>query len=83
VNIHTHLVPFLFWLATFLPGASSAAMDAPEQLFLVFALTCLFCSSVWHTMAGCAHAEGMDLCARIDYVGIGWCGANRVALACR
>ena len=23
-------------------------------------------------MSGCAHAKGMDLCARIDYVGIGW-----------
>ena len=23
-------------------------------------------------MAGCAHPKGMELCARIDYVGIGW-----------
>ncbi|KAI6046128.1 hemolysin-III related-domain-containing protein [Pisolithus marmoratus] len=43
-----------------------------ETPFLTFALICLFSSVVWHTMSGCAHPEGMDLCARIDYVGIGW-----------
>nr|VWO99596.1 Mannitol dehydrogenase [Ganoderma boninense] len=28
--------------------------------------------ALWHTMAGCAHPEGMEFCARVDYVGIGW-----------
>ena len=40
--------------------------------FTAFALLCLFTSALWHTMAGCAHPGGMELCARIDYVGIGW-----------
>ncbi|KDQ57397.1 hypothetical protein JAAARDRAFT_177509 [Jaapia argillacea MUCL 33604] len=47
-------------------------LDGPELTFLAFALVCLFCSTVWHTMSGCAHPKGMDICARVDYVGIGW-----------
>lgn len=51
---------------------ASNIVDAPEMAFISFALLCLFSSVVWHTMAGCAHPQGMELCARIDYVGIGW-----------
>jgi adiponectin receptor len=93
VNIHTHFLPFLFWLAPLLPFTSSITnllpsalrfsaksatpitasdLDLPELIFVVFALLCLFASAVWHTMAGCAHSRGMELCARFDYVGIGW-----------
>ncbi|KAF8199856.1 hypothetical protein K438DRAFT_1822649 [Mycena galopus ATCC 62051] len=43
-----------------------------ESLFTVFALLCLASSSLWHTMAGCAHKGAMETCARVDYVGIGW-----------
>ncbi|KAF8180513.1 hypothetical protein K438DRAFT_1976703 [Mycena galopus ATCC 62051] len=43
-----------------------------ESLFTVFALLCLASSSLWHTMAGCAHKGAMEMCAHIDYVGIGW-----------
>ncbi|KAI6169330.1 hemolysin-III related-domain-containing protein [Pisolithus thermaeus] len=73
VNIHTHLIPFLLWLINCIPIFNTPRfVDIPEAAFLTFALMCLFTSVVWHTMSGCAHPEGMDLCARIDYVGIGW-----------
>jgi adiponectin receptor len=73
LNIHTHLIPFSLWLINCIPlFNSSSFQDIPEAAFVTFALICLFSSVVWHTMAGCAHPKGMDLCARIDYVGIGW-----------
>lgn len=73
VNIHTHLVPFLFWAINLIPLVNdSFAYDTPEFLFMTFALLCLLCSSVWHTMSGCAHRSSMEFCARVDYVGIGW-----------
>ncbi|KAJ7634904.1 hemolysin-III related-domain-containing protein [Roridomyces roridus] len=46
--------------------------DFSECLFTVFALGCLASSTLWHTMAGCAHRRTMDFCARVDYVGISW-----------
>jgi adiponectin receptor len=74
VNIHTHLIPFLTWASRLLPSFSTgvSTYDVPERLFLVFACVCLFASTVWHTMSGCAHEQGMELSARVDYVGIGW-----------
>ena len=73
VNIHTHLIPFLFWAANLIPIVNdSFAYDTPELLFMAFALLCLLCSAVWHTMSGCAHRNSMEFCARVDYVGIGW-----------
>ncbi|KAG2113336.1 hemolysin-III related-domain-containing protein [Suillus cothurnatus] len=73
LNIHTHLIPFVLWLANLISiFNASTIVDAPEVAFISFALLCLFSSVVWHTMAGCAHPQGMELCARIDYVGIGW-----------
>ncbi|KAF8557630.1 HlyIII-domain-containing protein [Imleria badia] len=74
LNIHTHLIPFILWFIHCIPvfNSSSSLQDTPEAAFIAFALVCLFSSVVWHTMAGCAHHDGMDLCARIDYVGIGW-----------
>ncbi|KAJ6489554.1 hemolysin-III related-domain-containing protein [Mycena vitilis] len=81
LNIHTHLIPLVLWgaafwgvrvdLSSWLP--SSLAGDAAESLFVLFALACLASSALWHTMAGCAHRGGMETCARVDYVGIGWC----------
>lgn len=59
---------------------TSAQTELPELAFIAFALLCLFTSALWHTMAGCAHAEGMELCARIDYVGIGWLVSSRSCL---
>ncbi|KAF8198092.1 hemolysin-III related-domain-containing protein [Pholiota molesta] len=49
------------------------AFDLPEILFMCFALMCLSSSAIWHTMSGCADHRSVELCARIDYVGIGWC----------
>ncbi len=72
VNIHTHLIPFLLWLISSIPFFSTEIIDTPERCFMAFALLCLFCSSVWHVMAGCAHHGSMEFCARVDYVGIGW-----------
>ncbi|KAK0455471.1 hemolysin-III related-domain-containing protein [Desarmillaria tabescens] len=72
LNIHTHLIPFLLWLISSIPFFSTEIIDTPERCFMAFALLCLFCSSVWHTMAGCAHHGSMEFCARVDYVGIGW-----------
>ncbi|KAI0775772.1 HlyIII-domain-containing protein [Trametes elegans] len=76
LNIHTHLIPFLLWSFTlfrFSPYSDSYETDEPAKVtFTAFALVCLFTSALWHTMAGCAHPQGMELCARVDYVGIGW-----------
>ncbi|KAG6919381.1 hypothetical protein DXG01_006930 [Tephrocybe rancida] len=73
LNIHTHLIPFLLWGLNSVPFINpNAIIDTPERLFMCFALLCLFSSTVWHTMSGCADGKSMDLCARIDYVGIGW-----------
>jgi len=73
LNIHTHLLPFVAFSFTLIPGVySSSLTDTPETTFIVFAMLCLLSSSIWHTMSGCAHPRGMELCARIDYVGIGW-----------
>ncbi|KAI0630404.1 HlyIII-domain-containing protein [Trametes polyzona] len=76
LNIHTHLIPFLLWSFTlfrFSPYSEASETDEPAKvIFTAFALICLFTSALWHTMAGCAHPHGMELCARIDYVGIGW-----------
>ena len=72
MNIHTHLIPGLIWLRNHLPKLSTSPEDLPSLLFTSSALLCLFASAVWHTMSGCAHRAGMELCARLDYVGIGW-----------
>jgi predicted membrane channel-forming protein YqfA (hemolysin III family) len=78
VNIHTHLIPFLLWginlltLVLTVPDHADA-FDVPEILFMCFALMCLSSSAIWHTMSGCADHRSVELCARIDYVGIGWC----------
>ncbi|KAJ7141365.1 hemolysin-III related-domain-containing protein [Mycena epipterygia] len=104
LNIHTHLVPLVFWGATFagiavpsgwrewvswvpwlapLTSAPTAPsplpLDLPEALFTLFALACLASSTLWHTMAGCAHRGAMETCARVDYVGIGWLIATSIA----
>lgn len=72
LNIHTHLIPGLFWLRDHLPRISTSPEDLPSLIFTSSALLCLFASTVWHTMSGCAHYTGMVICARMDYVGIGW-----------
>ena len=73
LNIHTHLIPLLLWLLNVIPIFNATSVqDIPEIAFISFALLCLSSSVLWHTMSGCAHFRGMTLCARIDYVGIGW-----------
>lgn len=72
VNIHTHLVPGMIWLRNHLPKISTSPEDLPSLIFTSSAILCLFASAVWHTMSGCAHRAGMLMCARMDYVGIGW-----------
>ena len=73
VNIHTHLVPFLLWGINLIPLINNTySFDLPELLFMSFALLCLLTSALWHTMSGCADHRSMDICARVDYVGIGW-----------
>ena len=73
VNIHTHLIPFLLWGASLIPMFNSAhGLESPEILFMSFALLCLLSSAIWHTMSGCADHDSMEMCARVDYVGIGW-----------
>ncbi|KAK2467879.1 hypothetical protein APHAL10511_000174 [Amanita phalloides] len=72
LNIHTHLIPFIFWGVSLLSSFNHETLETPELLFMTFALLCLFCSAVWHTMSGCAHYPSMLFCARVDYVGIGW-----------
>ncbi|KZP22033.1 HlyIII-domain-containing protein [Athelia psychrophila] len=68
LNIHTHLIPLVAWSTALLTLPS----DPVETAYTFFALVCLFCSVIWHTMRGCAHHKGRDLCARVDYVGIAW-----------
>ncbi|KAF8813961.1 hypothetical protein BYT27DRAFT_7180754 [Phlegmacium glaucopus] len=73
LNIHTHLLPFLLWGINLIPLSNNTPIsDIPELLFMAFALLCLLSSTLWHTMAGCAHKDSMEFCARVDYVGIGW-----------
>ncbi|KAK7692479.1 hypothetical protein QCA50_004104 [Cerrena zonata] len=77
-NIHTHFVPFLWWFFSIVPvipsiaPAISVETDLATVCYMAFALLTLFASSVWHTMSGCAHLKGMQLCARADYISIGW-----------
>lgn len=72
VNIHTHLIPFILWTLRLNPSSAFDPTEAPVLAFTIFALICLLASAIWHTMAGCAHVRGMQLCAQVDYVGIGW-----------
>jgi len=72
VNIHTHLIPGMIWFRNHLPNISTSPEDLPSLIFTTSALLCLFTSAIWHTMSGCAHRPGMLMCARMDYVGIGW-----------
>ena len=72
VNIHTHLIPGMLWLRDNLAILSVSPEDLPALIFTSCALLCLFASAIWHTMSGCAHHTGMVMCARMDYVGIGW-----------
>jgi len=73
LNIHSHLVPFVLWGLSCIPILNSSTLiDGPETAFTAFALVCLFSSTLWHVMSGCAHPKGMEFCARVDYVGIGW-----------
>ncbi|KAJ7919813.1 hypothetical protein B0H13DRAFT_2320101 [Mycena leptocephala] len=57
----------------------SPTPEAAESLFTLFALVCLACSALWHTMAGCAHRGAIEACAKVDYVGIGWLIATCIA----
>lgn len=74
VNIHTHMIPLVHSALYLVPSLnySSVPLDRPETVYTAFAMLCLFASVLWHTMSGCAHRGGMELCARVDYVGIGW-----------
>ncbi|KAH9978691.1 hemolysin-III related-domain-containing protein [Lactifluus volemus] len=80
LNIHTHFVPFLLWtgntMLTFfgssIPSASATDVDTPILTFTLLSLFTLFASVLWHTMTGCAHHKGREICSKIDYVGIGW-----------
>ncbi|KAG7446612.1 HlyIII-domain-containing protein [Guyanagaster necrorhizus] len=81
LNIHTHLIPFLILGINSIPLFDSEFINAPapEKFFMAFVLLCLFCSSVWHTMSGCAHHGSMQFCAKVDYIGIGWLISASVA----
>ncbi|KAK7008402.1 putative G-protein coupled receptor [Favolaschia claudopus] len=88
LNIQTHLAPLLlFLLSLFFPSAMSTLLPFPftplnsastthadltSTLFTLAAMLCLGSSVIWHTMSGCAHQKTMRMCARVDYVGIGW-----------
>ncbi|KAJ7045923.1 hemolysin-III related-domain-containing protein [Mycena alexandri] len=61
------------------PASPRLPLPLDESLFVLFALACLASSTLWHTMAGCAHRRGMETCARVDYVGIGWLIATSIA----
>lgn len=67
MNIHTHMIPLLHTALRSVFKAS-VSLDQPEKIYTAFAMLCLFSSVVWHTMSGCAHRTGMELCAR--YVGL-------------
>lgn len=65
-------MPAVLWGLSPLLFSHAEEYQTPEILFMCFAVLCLSCSVVWHTMAGCAHHSSMEICARVDYVGIGW-----------
>ncbi|KZT43459.1 hypothetical protein SISSUDRAFT_1124609, partial [Sistotremastrum suecicum HHB10207 ss-3] len=60
-------------------GSSNSPVDLPERIFMLAAHTCLLCSVVWHTLAGCADFRTADLAGRVDFVGIGWLISASVA----
>ena len=60
------MIPLVHNAVHFFPSLNYASVpaDRPEQIYTAFAMLCLFGSVVWHTMSGCAHQVGMELCAR-------------------
>ena len=70
-------MPLIIWSLTLLPHSpfslsSVNEMDTIETMFTGFTLLCMFNSSLWHTMSGCADPHAVEMSARFDYVGIGW-----------
>lgn len=77
-NIWTHLVGFIimvlfafFHYPTTLSWTNSTTMDKITMIiFLVAAMKCLVCSTVWHTFNGICHVESKQRLACVDYTGI-------------
>lgn len=77
-NIWTHLLGFVVMLAvaffhypTTLSWTDSSAMDKLMMIvFLVAAMKCLVCSTLWHTFNGICHVESKQRLACVDYTGI-------------
>ncbi|KAJ7465468.1 hypothetical protein B0H11DRAFT_2240264 [Mycena galericulata] len=58
---------------------STASASPPDGTETLFTLACFASSALWHTMAGCAGRGAMEMCARVDYVWIGWLIATSIA----
>ncbi|KAF7318674.1 hypothetical protein HMN09_00379100 [Mycena chlorophos] len=73
LNIQTHVITFIWTLRNYLPVA-----DLGELIIVVAVLFCLSASILGHTMGGCSHRGAMEMCGRIDYIGIVWllCACN-------
>lgn len=77
-NIWTHLLGFIvmvliafFHWPTTLSWQDSTAMDKFTMVvFLIAAMKCLVCSTVWHTFNGISHIDSMKRFACVDYTGI-------------
>lgn len=77
-NIWTHLLGFIgmvliafFHWPTTLSWQESTNMDKLTMVvFLVAAMKCLVCSTVWHTFNGICHVDHMKRFACVDYTGI-------------
>lgn len=77
-NIWTHLLAFIgmlgiafFHWPTTMSWQESTAMDKFTMLvFLIAAMKCLVCSTVWHTFSSVANIDHMKRFACVDYTGI-------------
>ncbi|KAF7288885.1 hypothetical protein MIND_01404400 [Mycena indigotica] len=73
LNIHTHVATFVWTCWNVYP-----TKDLGETIVFVAVLFCLAASVIGHLMSGCAHQGTMQMCGRIDYIGIVWliCACN-------
>ncbi|KAJ7061195.1 hemolysin-III related-domain-containing protein [Mycena amicta] len=73
LNIQTHVITFICACYTFYP-----TKDLGETIVFIGVLCSLTASISGHLMAGCSHQQTMEMCWRVDYVGIVWvlCACN-------
>ncbi|ORX45711.1 HlyIII-domain-containing protein [Hesseltinella vesiculosa] len=76
MNIHSHLIGFIFFLALSIYMVNYQFPNASLKDFAIFvtfcfaALNCLFCSCIYHTFICHSHHTIKSFTATLDYIGI-------------